>query len=68
MKADNKVLNFQSWKQTGYLSMKFSVIVLNTSEALFILVWHKKSWRKKDFSQKQKSNSRKRLMDKKLGT
>lgn len=47
MKAENKVLNFQSWKQTGYLSMKFSVIVLNTSEALFILVWHKKSWRKK---------------------
>ena len=54
MKAENKVLNFQSWKQIGYLSMKFSVIVLNTSEVLFILVWHQKSWRKKDFSQKQK--------------
>lgn len=54
MKAENKVLNFQSWKQIGYLSMKFSVIVLNTSEVLFILVWHQKSWRKKDVSQKQK--------------
>lgn len=47
MKAENKVLNFQSWKQIGYLSMKFSVIVLNTSEVLFILVWHQKSWRKR---------------------
>lgn len=58
MKAENKVLNFQSWKQIGYLSMKFSVIVLNTSEVLFILVWHQKSWRKKDVSQKQKQQEK----------
>lgn len=47
MKAENKVVNFQNWKQVEYLSMKFSVIVLNTSEVLFILVWPKKSGEKK---------------------
>ena len=47
MKAENKVLNFQNWKQAEYLSMKFSVTVLNTSEVLFILVQPKKSGEKK---------------------
>ena len=47
MKAENKVLNFQNWKQVEYLSMKFSVTVLNTSEVLFILVQPKKSGEKK---------------------
>lgn len=47
MKAENKVLNFQNWKQAKYLSMKFSVTVLNTSEVLFILVQPKKSGEKK---------------------
>ena len=47
MKAENKVLNFQNWKQVEYLSMKFSVTVLNTSEVLFILVQPKKLGEKK---------------------